>query len=95
MDPTEPVTLADVAHSHKPKAITTIGWLLRQDEVGVSIANEYYDEDSTYRGRTFIMASMVQSVTEYQLSKPRKPRAKRLKSAGDTEHPVRAREDPA
>lgn len=54
---------------HKPEKIVTIGWLLRDDEVGVQLANEHYDE--TYRGRTFIPRGMVQSVTHYQLAKPR------------------------
>lgn len=55
---------------HKPELITTIGWLMVDDEQGVQLANEFYD--STYRGRTFIPRGMVVSVTEYSLSKKKK-----------------------
>lgn len=55
---------------HKPERITTIGWLLRDDEVGVQLANEHYD--GTYRGRTFIPRAMVQKVQPYRLAKPRR-----------------------
>ena len=68
----EPVTLADVAASHKPMVIHTLGYLLREDEVGVSLANEFYDEDGTFRGRTFIYRPMLISVKPYR--PPRKPR---------------------
>jgi hypothetical protein len=67
-----PVALDSVREHHKPEVVTTIGWLLHQDEVGVSLANEFYGD--TYRGRTFIYAPMLISVTPYTLVKPRKPR---------------------
>lgn len=70
------VTLDNVRASHKPIRVHTIGWLLLDDDVGVSIANEYYD--STYRGRTFILRSMVRSVEPFVLNKPPKPRAKKV-----------------
>lgn len=73
----EPVTMADVAASHKPMVIHTLGWLLRDDEMGVSIANENYAEDATYRGRTFIPRVMVESVTHFTLGKKR---AKKIKT---------------
>lgn len=66
------VTKDDVRASHKPMVVTTIGWLLLDDEIGISIANELYDD--TYRGRTFILRSMIQSVTPFALSTPRKRR---------------------
>jgi hypothetical protein len=68
-----PVTLDDVASSHKPEVIITLGWVLRDDDAGISLANEYYD--STYRGRTFIPRGMIKAVTPYKLSKPRKMKA--------------------
>ena len=64
------VTLEDAKASHKPMAVETIGWLLVDDEVGVSLANEHFD-DGSYRGRTFILRSMVRSVTVHALAKPR------------------------
>lgn len=66
------VAIDDVRMHHAPIVVTTIGYLLLQDEVGVSIANEYYDD--IYRGRTFIPGGMVRSVTPYKLSKPRTPK---------------------
>lgn len=68
----EAVVMSEIHHTHKPTAVTTIGWLLREDEAGVSIANEYYDE--TYRGRTFIPKAMVRKLTRFALSRPRKRR---------------------
>lgn len=70
-DPTEPISLSEVHVQHKPKMIVTIGYLLLDNEVGVSIANEYYKDEDVYRGRTFILRSMVRSVTPYKLTKPR------------------------
>ncbi len=54
---------------HAPERVTTIGWVLRDDAEGIQLANEFYDD--TYRGRTFIMRSMVRKVTPYKLTKPR------------------------
>lgn len=65
-----PITLETVSDTHKPTEITTIGWELLHNDVGISLANEFYD--GTYRGRTFIYKPMIISVTPYKLSKPRK-----------------------
>ena len=65
------VTVEDVRASHKPMVVRTIGWLLLDDEVGVSLANEHFDDES-YRGRTFILRSMVVDVQPFTLTKPRK-----------------------
>jgi len=59
---------------HKPERVTTIGWLLKDDEIGVQLANEFYDE--TYRGRTFVPRAMVVKVTPFKLTKPREARPK-------------------
>lgn len=72
----ESVTLADVAATHKPAIIHTLGYLLRDDEVGISIANEFYDEDATYRGRTFIPRAMIISVHPHSLTKKRTKKAR-------------------
>lgn len=73
VDADTPINLETVRDAHKPTIVTTIGWVLWQDEVGISICNEFYDQ--TYRGRTFIPAAMIISVVPYNLSKPRKKRS--------------------
>lgn len=55
---------------HRPIIMTTLGWLLRDDEKGVSLAHEHAaDTDSTcYRGHSFIPRGMVRSVTPFNLT---------------------------
>lgn len=67
------VTLETVGDLHKPTVVTTLGWVLRHDTVGITLVNEFFD--STYRGRTFIHAPMIISVTPFNLVKPRKRQA--------------------
>lgn len=43
---------------HKPVKATTVGWLLREDSSGITIASEECD-DGEYRGLTFIPAGML------------------------------------
>lgn len=52
------------ARDHKPAVMTTVGYLLDRDDVGVSICCERFFEDDewAYRGHTFIPAGMVVSV---------------------------------
>lgn len=69
----EPVSRSMAATVHKPELVTTIGWVLLDDERGITLANEYYDD--TYRGRTFVPRAMIRSVTPYKLSKPRRKKA--------------------
>lgn len=77
---TEPINLEEVHLKHRPMLMTTLGWLLMEDEDGVSVANEQYVDDDgleTYRGRTFIPRGMVISVEPMRKpKKPRKPREK-------------------
>lgn len=79
VDGSDPVNPADVKASHKPKIIVTLGYLLLRDDVGVSLANEYYHDEDVYRGRTFVPAAMLLSVKEHKLTTPRKPKVRREK----------------
>lgn len=65
---------------HEPKVMTTMGWLLRDDEKGVSIASEKSAEDGVvyYRGHTFVPRGMVRSVTMFNLGKVRTKKAPNL-----------------
>ena len=70
---TDEFSFTELHERHKPWTITTVGWLLQNDEVGVSLANELTGTD-TYRGHTFVLKSMVVSVKPYKT--PRKRKAK-------------------
>lgn len=60
---------------HKPYVYTTVGFFVKSDEVGVSIAFER-GEDGKYRDITFIPRAIV--LDEFSLGKFKKP-IKRLK----------------
>lgn len=69
-----PIDLETVDSYHKPTLITTIGWVLKEDDFGVTLVTEYYD--STYRGRTFIDKRMIKfPINHYKLTRHRKPKA--------------------
>lgn len=60
---------------HEILDVETIGWLLKDDEKGVSLACEYLS-DKTWRGHTMVPRPMVISV-EPLVAPPRKrPRSK-------------------
>lgn len=82
IDGSDPVNLADVKASHKPKIIVTLGYMLLQDEVGISLANEYYQDEDVYRGRTFIPAQMLRSVKEHKLTKTRRKKTNEKPTIG-------------
>lgn len=59
---------------HKPYRFTSVGFLVRSDDVGVSLAGEV-GEDGRFRDHVFIPRAMVvQEWTIGPLRKPRKPR---------------------
>lgn len=58
---------------HKPMVMTTMGWLLADNEKGVYLAMERFLEDGRdfYRGTTFIPRSIIKSCTLFTLAKSR------------------------
>lgn len=66
-------TAHGIAATHEPMPVQTIGWLIKEDDVGVSVANEQSTQDGhdVFRGRTFIPRAMIKSVTLFNLTKPR------------------------
>lgn len=66
-------TAHGLIQTHDPMVVRTLGWIIADDEKGISIVNEKSIEDGVgiYRGRTFIPRAMVQKVEEFRLSKPR------------------------
>jgi hypothetical protein len=79
------------AFPHEPKVMNTVGWLLRDDEIGVSVVAEYCedrDDETPFRGLTFVPRGMVVEVG--YVVKPRKPRGntrvdERLRVAKESE----------
>jgi hypothetical protein len=61
---------------HKPYRFTSVGFLVRSDEIGISLAGEI-GEDGRYRDHTFIPRVMV--VDEWVIGPLTKPRRKKAK----------------
>lgn len=80
----EEINEENVHTFHKPWVIHTLGWLLKEDEVGVTICNEYYKD--YYRGRTFIPRGMVVSMVPFRLAKyPKKKALQNTPSASESQ----------
>lgn len=71
-------TAHGIISTHGPMPVETLGWVIQDDEEGISVVNEQSTQDGhdVYRGRTFIPRKMIRSVTPYNLIKPRKPKPK-------------------
>ena len=52
------------APRHQAATQITVGWLLQNDDKGVSLAFEYSDDDGSWRDEAFVPAGMVIDVTE-------------------------------
>ena len=76
-DSAQEVTVKDVMDAHKPAIMETRGWLVYTNDEGISLFYEQCVADESYRGRTFIPATMIISITELKISKPRKTPAKK------------------
>ena len=70
------VTVKDAHELHKAARYETRGWMLVDNETGISVFPERcLDEgEVTYRGRTFIPRSLIKNVTPLRFSAPRKKR---------------------
>ena len=58
------ISKSSIDEKHKPIVMETMGWVLRDDEQGISICNERYTEEGelSYRGHTFIPRSLIVKV---------------------------------
>ena len=67
-------TVSEAYEKHRATTMQTIGWLLADNELGVSIFNERcLDQgEEVYRSRTFIPRPLIKSVNP--VIRPRKPR---------------------
>lgn len=67
-----------VDENHKPAVIETAGWLLVDNEVGLSIFNERAPQEGCWRGRTFVPRGMLVSLERVKLTKAR-AKSKRIR----------------
>lgn len=78
-------TAHGIKATHEPLPVQTIGWLIHEDEIGVSVANEQSTEDGhdVFRGRTFVPRLMIKSVTPFNLTKTRVKKVKDAEVTGE------------
>ena len=50
---------ADGEPTHEPSRQFIAGWLIKQDKAGVTVAGEYYRDDTQRRDEAFIPAGMI------------------------------------
>ena len=60
----------DIKHEVEP--IQTYGWVIRSDEVGVTVAGEWLPDDKTWRDTTFVPRAMVMIEIPLRLTGARK-----------------------
>ncbi len=77
------MSVADARQAHKPTIMLTAGWLLIEDDGGVSISPEFCPSDSTYRGITYIPREIIVHVTKHSLTKLRTPRKETANEPGN------------
>ena len=63
--------------NHRPVVVQSVGFLIREDEIGVTIFQDYIDDsgEPAFRGKQFIPRGMVISVQTLQASRTKKNRA--------------------
>lgn len=70
---TEVVNASNLADTHGTLLITTVGWELRHDDTGVTLASEFCG-DGDFRGVTFVPKALVAERVELRAVKPRATR---------------------
>jgi hypothetical protein len=49
--------------SHAPIIVKTVGWLYKEDDIGVTLFTDFIEDDTpSFRGKTFIPKGMIVSV---------------------------------
>ncbi len=71
-----------ISLTHHPMIVETLGWVIQEDDTGISIVNECNEQDGAevYRGRTFIPHAMIKKVTDFRLVAPKKMKVKPIGS---------------
>lgn len=71
-DGVEDVTIENAKDKHRPILMETRGYLLVDNEDGISLFHERCREDGTFRGRTFILRGNIVSVEDFPAKRKRK-----------------------
>lgn len=79
-------TAHGITSTHGPMPVETLGWIIQDDDIGISVVNERSTQDGhdVFRGRTFIPRAMVKSVAPFNLTKPRAKR--HVEPTGQAQH---------
>ncbi len=71
-DGVDDTSIEKAAEKHRPIVMETRGWLIVDNETGVSVFYERTHDQISYRGRTFIPRGMIVSVTDFPAKRARK-----------------------
>jgi predicted dinucleotide-utilizing enzyme len=72
-DPMRQIWTSEELTQHKPVVVFTIGFLYKEDEVGVTLFTEMIEDDATsFRGKMFIPKGMIVSMDTLTVSRKRK-----------------------
>ena len=85
-DGVDDVTFETVADKHQPLVMHTRGWLLLENDTGVSLFYERCLSPLSYRGRTFIPRGMIRSIEDFPAKKPRRAKPAKPVVTPDASH---------
>lgn len=66
----------ELLQTHKGAVYQSYGWVIRSNEIGVTLVSEWEPAERKYRAQMFIPRGMVREEQRYTLVSPRKPRQK-------------------
>lgn len=70
-DATDVVSVKDLKDIHGAIGCISVGWILRSDDTGITLAAEYCGDDD-YRSVTFITRAAVRTVSPIAISRSRR-----------------------
>lgn len=73
-DATAVHNVSDLAAVHRPLHVVTMGWVLKDDDVGITIANEDCGSGD-YRGLTFIIRGLIVKEEDLPVRRPKTKKA--------------------
>lgn len=69
---------ADIPGVHKASVFYSWGWLVLDNEIGVTLMTEWCPKEETWRGRMFMPRGMVRSVTPFPKGGKKNDRVRRV-----------------